>query len=119
MTDVFHRKLPNFSTLLSGRRPRDDGYSFESEGLQVWFNNTEEPWRDEKPHAHLLCDEFFLVLKGTIVLDVEGEEHVIGPREYCFVPRKVFHSIVRVHPPVESVTIRAPSIDDKIYRANG
>lgn len=112
----FHKqKLPDYSTLLSGRTTRDE-VGFRSEQLQIWYNNTTKGWADDKPHAHLESDEIFIVLRGSIVVEVEGERFTIGPREFCCFPRGIFHSVIEAHPPVESLMIRAPSVEDKIYR---
>lgn len=64
---------------------------------------------------HLESDECFIVLRGTLVVEVEGEQYTIGEREFCCFPRGVYHSVVEVHPPVETLMIRAPSINDKVY----
>ncbi|MCA9935566.1 MAG: cupin domain-containing protein [Anaerolineales bacterium] len=114
MSKFHHHKLPDYSTLLSGRSPRDS-VGFQSDKLQIWYNNTDAPWQDGAPHAHLECDECFIVLRGSLLVEVEGEHHIIGSREFCCFPRGVFHSVVAVYPPVETLMIRAPSVDDKIY----
>jgi uncharacterized cupin superfamily protein len=59
------RKLPEFSTLLAGRSPRD-GIGFESGLLQVWYNHTDKNWvgTGELPHKHTESDEIFIVLEG-------------------------------------------------------
>lgn len=117
MPHFHHRKLPNFSTLLSGRVPKDDN-GFPSEKLQIWYNNTDASWvgDGETPHKHTEGDECFIVLKGVLVVDVEGERFEVGPREFCCFPRGVFHAVVEVRSPVETLMIRAPSVDDKIYQ---
>jgi mannose-6-phosphate isomerase-like protein (cupin superfamily) len=117
MPRFHHRKLPSYSTLLSGRVPPDD-VGFTSERLQIWYNNTREPWTDPRPHAHGESDECFVVLRGSLVVDVEGERVTIEAGEFCCFPRGVFHAVVEVHPLVESLMIRAPSIDDKVYVAD-
>lgn len=114
MTQFHHRKLPDFSTLLAGRRPRDEN-GFVSNQLQIWYNNTPHEWRDAQPHKHLESDECFIVLRGSLIVEVEGERFCIGPREFCCFPKGVMHSVVEVHAPVESLMIRAPAIDDKVY----
>ena len=115
MAPFYHRKLPEHSALLAGRIPPDD-LGFASGRLQIWFNNTETPWADAGLHAHQDSDECFVVLRGTLIVDVEGERHTIGPREFCCFPRGTFHAVVQVVPPVETLMIRAPSVDDKVYR---
>ena len=51
MTQWHHRKLPDYSTLLSGPVPPDD-VGFVSERLQIWYNHTTTGWKDDQPHAH-------------------------------------------------------------------
>jgi mannose-6-phosphate isomerase-like protein (cupin superfamily) len=110
-----HHPLPDSSTLLAGRQPPDE-VGFASGQLQIWYNNTQQTWDDPAPHAHLTSDECFIVLRGSLLVEVEGERVLIGPREFCCFPAGVYHAVVQVFPPVESLMIRAPSIDDKIYR---
>ena len=113
MAGFFHRKLPEYSSLLSGRLPRDEN-GFASDRLQIWYNHTAKTWQDPVPHYHTNSDEIFVVLKGSIVVEVEGERITIGAREYCCFPAGLPHSVVEVYPPVESLMIRAPSLDDKV-----
>jgi mannose-6-phosphate isomerase-like protein (cupin superfamily) len=114
MSQFHHRPLPDRSALLAGRVPPDDT-GFQSERLQIWYNNTAEPWQDTGPHRHLESDECFIVLKGMLLVEVEGERHTIGPREFCCFPRGVYHAVIAVEPPIESLMIRAPSVADKEY----
>ncbi|MCC6300240.1 MAG: cupin domain-containing protein [Anaerolineales bacterium] len=116
MTRKFHHaKLPDFSTLLSGNTPRDE-VGFQTDVLQIWYNNTDKSWVDSAPHYHEKSDEIFIVLKGTLHVEVDGQIHTIGPREFCCFPAGTWHSIVRVEVPAETLMIRAPSIDDKVYK---
>ena len=118
MSNFHHRKLPNHSGLLSGHTP-PDALGFLSRDLQIWYNNTNESWVEpegERLHKHLKSDEIFIVLRGSLVVDVDGERVVIGPREFCCFPAGVFHAVVEVQPPVETLMIRAPSVNDKVYK---
>ena len=65
---------------------------------------------------HMESDECFIVLKGRLVVEDEGESFTVGPGEFCCFPQGVYHSVVEVHPPIESVMVRAPSVADKVYR---
>jgi mannose-6-phosphate isomerase-like protein (cupin superfamily) len=114
MTNYHHRKLPDFSTLLSGHTPPDD-IGFQSTRLQIWYNNMNENWQDSAPHMHKESDECFIVLKGALLVEVEGERFTVGAGEFCCFPAGVMHAVVGVHPPLESLMVRAPSVDDKIY----
>ncbi len=117
MEKFHHRKLPEFSTLLSGHTPPND-IGFETKRLQIWYNNTDESWvgDGEVPHKHLDSDECFIVLKGSLVVAVDGKKILVGPREFCCFPAGVYHSIVEVNPPAETLMIRAPSTNDKVYK---
>ena len=83
--------------------------------LQIYYRRGDDLSTDERSHAHTVSDEIFIVLSGSVVLDVEGEEVMVGPRESCHFPVGVFHRIVRVTQPLEALVIRAPSADDKVY----
>jgi mannose-6-phosphate isomerase-like protein (cupin superfamily) len=65
---------------------------------------------------HMESDECFFVLRGSLLVEVKGERVMIGPHEFCCFPRGVYHSVVQVFPPVESLMIRAPFVEDKVYR---
>ena len=61
------------------------------------------PW-----HKHADQDEFFLVLEGEIVLDVESGESVrLGPHEGFTVPKNVRH---RPRSPKKSVVLMVESV---------
>lgn len=115
MARFHHRTLPRHSALLAGHTPPDE-LGFRSDRLQIWYNNATEPWSDPAPHLHEESDECFIVLRGTLIIEVEEEErYLVGPGEFCCFPRGVLHSVVEVHPPVETFMIRAPSVADKRY----
>ena len=111
-----HQKLPSCSALLSGRLPTDV-VSFQPDSLQIWYNNIDKTWIEtpEPLHYHPENDEIFLVLKGALHVEVEGHVQRIGEREFCCFPARRWHSIVSVDVPVETLMIRAPSADDKVY----
>lgn len=127
MAGFHHRTLPDDSALLAGHTPPDE-LGFRSERLQIWYNNSEEAWRDPALHWHEESDECFIVLRGSLVVEVQptvqrsvhppveaGERHVIGPGEFCCFPRGMLHGVIEVHPPIETFMIRAPSVADKQY----
>ncbi|MBV8344079.1 MAG: cupin domain-containing protein [Candidatus Eremiobacteraeota bacterium] len=91
----------------------------ESRENLPWFNQTlttvndavvrlgifegDFPW-----HKHADQDEFFLVLEGEIVLDVESGESVrLGPHEGFTVPKNVRH---RPRSPKRSVVLMVESV---------
>ena len=109
-----HRKLPDFSTLLAGHNPPND-VGFAPGKLQIWYNNTTIGWQDDRPHAHYESDECFIVIRGSLTVDVEGERLTVEADEFCCFPAGVFHAVIAVQPPAETLMVRAPSLDDKIY----
>ena len=89
MTRRFHHaKLPDYSTLLSGRAPRDT-HGFKSDSLQIGYNNTEINWIEmpEQLHYHKESDEIFVVLKGALHVNLYGEVYRIGLCEFGVSPR--------------------------------
>lgn len=120
VTGFHYRELPGHSTLLAGREP-PDAVGYKTRRLQIWYNNQNTSWVNggERPHKHMQSDECFVVLRGTLTVEVSGEQLRVGPREFCCFPSGVYHAIVDVHPPVETLMIRAPSVEDKVYRGEG
>jgi hypothetical protein len=114
MPKFHHRPLPDFSALLSGPTPPDD-LAFRSDRLQINYFNTMEAWTDQLPHAHQESDECFLVFQGTLIIEVEGERVMIGPREFCGFPRGTYHQVIEVHPPIECLVLRNSAGYDKKY----
>jgi hypothetical protein len=114
MTGFHHRQLPSFSTLLAGPFPRNE-LGFRSDRLQINYFNTDKEWSDPLPHAHQASDECYLVLCGSLVLEIDGEAVTVNPREFCCLPQGTYHRIVKVHPPVECLILRGPSLSDKSY----
>jgi len=109
-----HKPLPDHSTLLCGKNP-PDSIGFKSEEIQIWYNNTEEEWTDNSPHYHTLSDECFVILKGSLIVEVEGKQMTINEREFCCFPKGIVHSVIKVFPPIEAIMFRAPSVEDKVY----
>lgn len=107
-----HRQLPDHSALLAGREPRG-AVAWQSDRLQLWFNNTNTEWHDEGSHAHQESDEIFVVLEGTVVVEVDGDRIAIEPGEFCCFPHGLQHAVVETHPPLRTLMFRAPSVDDK------
>jgi mannose-6-phosphate isomerase-like protein (cupin superfamily) len=114
VTTFHHRPLPDGSALLSGPTPPSE-FAFRSDRLQMSYFKTTLAWTDPLPHAHQESDECFLVLQGTLIVEVEGERVTIGPREFCGFPRGTYHRVVEVHPPIECLILRGPSGSDKQY----
>ncbi len=109
-----HQKLPDASSFLACTNPPDE-IAFESQQVFLFYRNEVDDWKEPVSHAHLESEECFIVLRGTIVFMVEGERHVVGPREFCCFPSGVYHAIIETQPPIECVIVRAPIARDKVY----
>jgi GNAT superfamily N-acetyltransferase len=110
-----HYPLPPCSTLLAGRLPRDE-YGFRSSTLQVWYNHTNLNWAGagEPLHFHSRSDKCFIVLRGRLEVRLEDATHTIDAGEYCCFPAGQLHAIAAIHLPVQTLMLRAPSVDDKV-----
>ena len=109
------RQLPDHFAVLSGPNPPDD-LCFPSDSLQILWNNSNESWSDHGQHYHRESDEVFIVLEGSIDVEIGEDEVTIGPGETCFFPAGTWHGILRANPPIRCLVIRAPTGADKVYR---
>lgn len=114
MNEFLHRKLPEHSAFLSGRGPLDPEVGFLSERRQIYWRRSDDLSVEDRPHAHRESDEAYVVLAGSLTLEVEGWAHVVGPGEFAFVPAGVAHRIAALGQPVEALVIRAPGRADKV-----
>lgn len=108
------RFLPQHFAVLGGPNPPDE-LGFTSDHIQILWNSGDEPWKDPGQHHHTDSDEVFIVLKGSIDLDVGEERVTVGADEMCFFPAGVAHGVVKVHPPIRALVIRSPAVHDKVY----
>ncbi len=76
--------------------------------IDLGYTHQSTPWRDELPHYHASSEEFFVVLKGQ--LDVQVRERVVPVRagQLMGIRAGVAHQMVGVHPPVENFLLRVP-----------
>ena len=109
------RSLPDHWALLCGRSPPDE-LGFQTDKLQIIFNNTDQAWVDDSPHAHTESDEVYIVLEGAMTIDVSGKPCIVAAGDFLCIPAGVFHQLVAVSVPTKSFVIRSASIDDKIFK---
>lgn len=118
MTRYLRRSLPEAFAVLAGPNPPDE-LGFRTDGLQILWNDSNDSWADPGQHYHAESDEVFIVLKGALEIEVEDERFTLGPGEMCVFPAGVSHAVVKVHPPINHLVIRAPAGQDKTYVAAG
>jgi mannose-6-phosphate isomerase-like protein (cupin superfamily) len=115
MATYLKRALSGDFTVLSGPAPPDD-LGFQSDRLQILWNDADEPWTDSRHHLHTNSDEAYIALNGAIVLEIEDERVTVSTGEVCFVPPGVVHAVVQPERPVQALVIRASASHDKEYR---
>ena len=64
-------------------------------------------------HKHDSDDEFFYVVEGLFVIDLEGRTVELGPRQGFVVPRGVMH---RTRAPQRTVVLMFENAGDDSYR---
>jgi mannose-6-phosphate isomerase-like protein (cupin superfamily) len=57
----------------------------------------------------------FVVLEGCLTVEVQGERVLVGPGEFCCFPAGMTHQIVETEPPLRTLMLRSPSVDDKVH----
>jgi mannose-6-phosphate isomerase-like protein (cupin superfamily) len=85
---------------------------FYSDQLQIRYNKSlekEDTLQDEVEHWHTPpIEEFYLVLQGTLKVEMEGDVIEIGPMQILAVPPNKRHRVVDQSFPSESLVFRAP-----------
>lgn len=102
-------------TVVAGPRPpSDDGFC--SDRVQVLHWNVDGPFGDDGTHLHRASDEVYVVLEGSIELEIDGAPVEVAAGEAVTVGAGVPHALVAVHHPARGLTIRGPAINDKVVR---
>jgi len=64
-------------------------------------------------HMHREQEEVYLVLDGTAMIDVDGEQFKVGEREVLAVPAGAWHRVANVgRGPLTFYVVAAPPVDD-------
>ncbi len=85
--------------------PSDPAYS---KWLDIGFNRQEKGWCDPSAHLHAASEEYFIVLKGRIDLEVNQVCLPVLPGWMVGVRPGIPHRIARVEAPIENFTLRVP-----------
>lgn len=46
-----------------------------------------------EPHFHKLSEEFYFILEGTGLMEIDGEKRVVGPGDCILIPAESWHQI--------------------------
>jgi len=66
-------------------------------------------------HRHPDCDEAVYVLEGALILQVEGEDHAVGPGGFAVVPRGTEHALLVTSPTARVLAFMAPGGTDRFF----
>ncbi len=58
-------------------------------------------------HYHRRSEEFYYLLEGSGVMEIDGEERVVGPGDVILIPAGAWHQI-RAHEPLSFLCCCAP-----------
>jgi mannose-6-phosphate isomerase-like protein (cupin superfamily) len=65
-------------------------------------------------HIHQMSWEYYITLKGVMVLQIEDELVAINAGEVLEVPPRARHMLHTVDTPFEGFVFRVPLVDDKV-----
>lgn len=112
MDRVSKISLSEALTIVAGPNPpTPDG--FRSTRVRVLHWRVDHDFSDPGPHLHEASDEVYVVLEGSVDIQVEDATIRVGPDEALVVGAGVVHSLIAVQHPARGLSIRGPSIDDK------
>jgi quercetin 2,3-dioxygenase len=112
-------------------RNRDDGERmwFLGGGLHTWkalseetddsmlvFEDHLERGKVTPMHLHADVDEALYIIEGEILLNVEGNEHVVGAGGFTFAPRGCAHAFMVTSERARLLCIQAPGAGQAFYR---
>jgi len=73
-----------------------------------------QPMAHVENHVHTVQEQVYYVLEGEGMLTLDGEEHIVRPHDYVWIPVGVYHSITACGiSPLVFLVISGPSADTK------
>jgi quercetin dioxygenase-like cupin family protein len=106
-----------------------DKRSFLGGGLHTWkltaedtndaffvFEDTMSRGKTTPLHRHPEADETIFILDGEILVNVDGQEHRVGPGGMSFVPRGVPHALFVASDGARLLTLQTPGTAQAFYR---
>ena len=68
------------------------------------------PGKSEKPHFHSIAQQFFFILSGKAVMELEGSDHILSIGQGIHIPAGKAHQFKNpFQEPVEFLVISNPS----------
>jgi mannose-6-phosphate isomerase-like protein (cupin superfamily) len=93
----------------------------ETGGRFDFFEMTIEYLTGPGLHYHLVQDDTFYVLEGTLAVQFDDEIVELGPGDFCTVPPGVphtFDNIRKDQPPVKVINLMTPAGYEGVFAAN-
>jgi quercetin dioxygenase-like cupin family protein len=88
----------------------------ETDNSMLVFEDELERGKVTPMHLHADVDEALYIIEGEIVLNVEGQERVIGAGGFTFAPRGCAHAFVVTSERARILCIQTPGSGQAFYR---
>jgi quercetin 2,3-dioxygenase len=88
----------------------------ETDGSMLVFEDELERGKVTPMHLHADVDEALYVIEGEILLNVEGEERVVGAGGFTFAPRGCEHAFAVTSERARLLCIQSPGSGQAFYR---
>ena len=90
--------------------------SEETDNSMLVFEDDLERGKVTPMHFHADVDEALYVIEGEILLNVEGNEHVVGAGGFTFAPRGCAHAFIVTSEHARLLGIQTPGSGQAFYR---
>lgn len=91
----------------------------ETDGAFLAMEDRMEQGKVTPYHLHPEEDEGFYLIDGEILVNVDGEEHRVGPGGFVFLPRGVPHAFMVTSESAHILAFQVPGTGEAFYRAAG
>lgn len=88
----------------------------ESAGAFLLFEDVMEEGKMTPLHSHPASDETMIVLEGTILMHLDGQEHRVDTGGLASAPRGLPHAFMVVSPKARLLCLHTPGSCESFYR---
>jgi quercetin dioxygenase-like cupin family protein len=88
----------------------------ETDGAFLLFEDDMPHGKTTPLHAHANEDEALYVLEGEILVNIDGQDHRVGPRGIAVAPRGVPHAFLVTSPTARVLCLQTPGSAEAFYR---
>lgn len=109
--------LPDFGSLVGRYARNGEKVWLRSLDLQIVHSATGVVYGPEETcHAHSESLECHIILDGLGRFEIDGCEVTIEANCFICISPGVFHRTLELSPACRILTVRAPSVEDKVYQ---